>query len=290
MSHALDLMERFLTMIKKDYLPELGFQYSIDEKLRASDKNIRPDIQVIDKVGHVVCVVEIGYTRPEKLTLYHEIGIKDVRWYSKDGQIVNPHERIHEVLVRYYPEFPEEEVWREVDLNQDSGLICESCLEIYRSEEHLEKCQVPDKQLNEIEYNNKDEEVNHLAFERYLEEADIFGELWCNGARWFCIWLCDECGGVGFMTGDELKNNIFWDDFMDVEGCLSYDKFLEQHFEELNTPIETKGGIERMIRGPLYSELKKKASFEELREYISDMYDYKIEYTHIGKTPKPSNF
>jgi hypothetical protein len=35
----------------------------------------------------LVCVVEIGYTRPEKLKLYHEHEIKDVRWYDKKGRL-----------------------------------------------------------------------------------------------------------------------------------------------------------------------------------------------------------
>jgi hypothetical protein len=46
-----------------------------------------PDIQVVDEGGAVHCVVEVGYTRPEKLTRYRALGIPDVRWYAKDGTL-----------------------------------------------------------------------------------------------------------------------------------------------------------------------------------------------------------
>ena len=286
MSHSSDLMERFLTKIKKDYLPESGYKYLIEEKLKGSEIDVQPDIQVIDDAGLVICVVEIGYTRPEKIALYKELKISDVRWYSKDGQFVNPHEHIHmtEVRVKYYYEFPQEEIWREVDLNEGDTLICEHCLKEYYIDKYLEKYQIPEDQEDEINSDYKDMEVFGQAHEEWLEEASILGELWCNGARWFCVWFCDECGNTGFMTGDELGDRIH--DFNDKPGCFSYDKFLQRHFKELNTSMETKDIIERIIRGSLYSELRKKASFEELRKYMSDTYDYEIEYGEIGKTPK----
>jgi len=288
-SHSSDLIESFLTEIKKDYLPELGYKYLIEEKLKGSKIDLQPDIQVIDEAGHAICVVEIGYTRPEKIALYKELNVPDIRWYSKDGKFLNPHEHIYttEVRVKYYEEFPKEEIWREVDLNEMSNLICETCLKGRYIEKYSEKYQLPEEQEDEIDYDNEDMEVFEQAYQEWLEEAPIFGELWCNGARWFCVWLCDECGDVGFMTGDELKDTVFWHDFAyDDTRFFSYDKFLERHFKELNTPMETKRIAERIIRGSLYSELKKKASFEELCEYISDTYDYEIEYGQIGKTPK----
>ncbi|MEI9478771.1 MAG: hypothetical protein WCO26_19675 [Deltaproteobacteria bacterium] len=278
-----------MTEIKKTYLPESGYKYLIEEKLKGSEIDIQPDIQVIDETGHVICVVEIGYTRPEKMALYKELKIPDIRWYSKDGKFVNPHEHIQmtEVQVKYYYEFPKEEIWREVDLNEVSDLICRPCLEEYYIAKYSEKYHISEEQEDEIDYDNKDKQVSGQAYDEWFEQADIFGELWCNGARWFCVWLCDDCGDIGFMTGDQLKDSVLWHDFAcDDAEIFSYDKFLKQHFKELNTPIETKSIIERIIRRPLYSDLKKKASFEELREYISDTYDYEIEYGQIGETPK----
>jgi hypothetical protein len=289
-SHASDLIEGFLTKIEKDYPMGSGYKYLIEERLMGSEIDIQPDIQVIDKAGHVICVVEIGYIRPEKIALYKEFKIPDVRWYSKDGQFVNPHEHIHmtEVRVKYYHEFPKEEIWREVDLDEMSNLICEICLKGRYIEKYLDKYHIPEEQEDEIDFGKyEDENVFGQAYEEWLEEAAIFGELWCNGERWFCVWLCDECGSIGFMTGDQLEHSIFWHDFVNEVGIFSYDKFLEQHFKELNTRIETKDFMEKIIRSSLYSELKKKASFEELREYISNTYGYEIEYVHIGKTPKP---
>jgi hypothetical protein len=45
-----------------------------------------PDIAVLFD-SKPVCVVEIGYTRPEKLSAYRAMGIPDVRWYDKRGRL-----------------------------------------------------------------------------------------------------------------------------------------------------------------------------------------------------------
>lgn len=46
-----------------------------------------PDI-LVTRCGSYVCAVEIGYTRPEKLTAYrNQLKIPDVRWYDKQGRL-----------------------------------------------------------------------------------------------------------------------------------------------------------------------------------------------------------
>jgi len=60
-----------------------------------------PDIMVFDDTGLIVCCVEIGYTRRAKLKKYNELGISDVRWYSKDGDLIESRlTRTREVVVR----------------------------------------------------------------------------------------------------------------------------------------------------------------------------------------------
>jgi len=49
-----------------------------------------PDILVLDFDGRLLCVVEIGYTRPEKLGRYQALGIPDVRWYAKGDPPPHP--------------------------------------------------------------------------------------------------------------------------------------------------------------------------------------------------------
>jgi hypothetical protein len=48
-----------------------------------------PDILVIHRASRKrQCAVEIGYTRPEKLTAYRtKLKIPDVRWYDKQGKL-----------------------------------------------------------------------------------------------------------------------------------------------------------------------------------------------------------
>lgn len=290
MSHSYDLLDSFLKEIQKSYPSDLGYEYIIEERLKGSRIDIQPDIQVVDKAGHVICVVEVGYTRPEKIALYKELLIPDIRWYSKDGKFVNPHEHIHmtETRIIYYEEIPEEETWREVDLNDWSLslLICENCFQTRYEVVKSEAYQKPDDQDVEVDYDKNDPKIFDKAKEMWLDDASIFGELWCNGSRWFCVWLCDECGNTGFMTGEELKNTIDWYDFTrEGTSSFSYDEFLKQHYKELNMPLDNRDIIERIIRHPLYYELKKKATFEDLQEYISIQYDYEIKYGDIGKVP-----
>ena len=55
-----------------------------------SDDRMAPDILVLDFDGRLLCVVEIGYTRPEKLGRYQALGIPDVRWYAKGDPPPHP--------------------------------------------------------------------------------------------------------------------------------------------------------------------------------------------------------
>jgi hypothetical protein len=288
MSHASSLIDSFLAQIRTSYPEELGHKYIIEETLKGTAINVQPDIQVLSKTGDVICVVEIGYTRPEKLALYKELKIPDIRWYSKEGEFLNAHEHIHmtDVVITYHEYIPTEEIWREVDLNQTDGLFCQNCFEARYIAEKCEVKKIPIGEDTKIEmdYEQDDPTIFEKAHDEWINDASIFGELWTNGVRWFCIWFCDECGGSGFMTGDELDANIFCQAFYDVEtGGFSYDEFLKQHYREMRNKFDDMTAIEKVVRGSLYSDLEKAASFEDLTKYISETYDYPLEYGKIGK-------
>ena len=83
MAHSKELIEKIRLEIQKDY-PENLFRYEIEKYLPGT--KLIPDILVRDENGKIYCAVEIGYTRPEKLTAYwNSHRIPDVRWYDKAG-------------------------------------------------------------------------------------------------------------------------------------------------------------------------------------------------------------
>jgi hypothetical protein len=62
-------------------------------RLTLGGRRMLPDILVRDQNGRMVCVVEIGNTRPEKLIACHDdLEIPDVRWYAFEGWCVCIHQ------------------------------------------------------------------------------------------------------------------------------------------------------------------------------------------------------
>jgi hypothetical protein len=103
MPHSPELIANILCHIQQSYPAEHRFE--IERPLFLKDRRMQPDIQVFDQAGELVCVVEIGYTRPEKLKRYRQLDIPDVRWYSKAGELVDDYvsiERKIEVIERSF--------------------------------------------------------------------------------------------------------------------------------------------------------------------------------------------
>lgn len=81
MGHDPRLLQKCAYLLSSDY-PEEKFFYVFEKGVPHT--RCIPDILVIDRdTFFILCVVEVGYTRPEKLSKYVEKGIPDVRWYSK---------------------------------------------------------------------------------------------------------------------------------------------------------------------------------------------------------------
>jgi hypothetical protein len=84
MNHPKELIENIIAKLAGDYPAEGGHVYIIEKLL---DKGMIPDIMVL-RGSALLCAVEIGYTRPEKLTAYRdEFHIPDVRWYDRSGNL-----------------------------------------------------------------------------------------------------------------------------------------------------------------------------------------------------------
>lgn len=96
MPHPTELLRKILVMVERDYPPS-RYRYAIEKFLPGSPR-VAPDIAVFGPKNEALCVVEIGYTRPEKLTAYrHSRKIADVRWYDKTGLL---HGDVQEKTVR----------------------------------------------------------------------------------------------------------------------------------------------------------------------------------------------
>ena len=67
MAHSTELIQSIQRLLENDY-PADQFNYIIEKAIAGT--RMYPDIQVCDMSGKAICVAEIGYTRPEKLTAY----------------------------------------------------------------------------------------------------------------------------------------------------------------------------------------------------------------------------
>jgi hypothetical protein len=84
-SHPKELIAMIMAKLQAEYPVSAGFEYVIEKALLGT--RMLPDILI--KHGQKnVCAVEIGYTRPEKLTDYRrDHRIHDVRWYDREGKL-----------------------------------------------------------------------------------------------------------------------------------------------------------------------------------------------------------
>ena len=57
-------------------------------KLGSQFHNMNDVEWVKDENGELVCVCEIGYTSANKIKAYKDLGITDIRWYSKSLDLV----------------------------------------------------------------------------------------------------------------------------------------------------------------------------------------------------------
>lgn len=99
MAHPPELIQKILELVQRDYRGQ-RYRHRIERGIR---NGLMPDISVYDD-GKLVCVVEIGYTRPEKLVAYcEELKVPDVRWYDKAGNLycVNRPQRIKRPIGKF---------------------------------------------------------------------------------------------------------------------------------------------------------------------------------------------
>lgn len=121
MAHPRELITKIADLLAVEY-PTTAYSYIYEKPInewfrKQMQSKMSPDITILAG-NKPVCVVEIGYTRPEKLTMYREtLRIPDVRWYAKDGTLhADVQERVVSVSVTAEPTGPvyQYELWDNV--------------------------------------------------------------------------------------------------------------------------------------------------------------------------------
>lgn len=190
MSHSRELIAAVLDGIVREYPPEDGFKAVVEKRLLGQKRNVQPDIQMLDAAGKVVCVVEIGYTRPEKISYYRDVGIRDVRWYDKSGVLhssITGHVTIEytERRVRELPD-PADKFY----LLELHGADCGECMRDHHRRDDL------------------DEEGETGEYEELAYYGVTSSIIVANNKRRCVIIYCDECGALYHTAESEDELNI----------------------------------------------------------------------------------
>ena len=189
MSHPRSLIEKICGLLEQDY-PRTHYQYVLEKALpgvRVTEDNSRamPDIAVYQG-DKPICLVEIGYTRPEKLTFYREgLGVHDVRWYSKSGQLHTPleHKSIKvDVSIEPVGAFHVYRTTHEIG--------CDGCWNEWHDDE------------NDVDYDMDDDMDESTAYVTSALVTDGKTVAWILN-------FCDKCGGWWWSSPSHLGEEIF---------------------------------------------------------------------------------
>lgn len=250
MGHSKELLNKIAEDVKKKYPGKNGYYYVFEESLENVRPRIEPDIKVYSKNGKLVCIVEIGYTRPEKLVKYVGLGCKDVRWYSKKGRMLplSPKGlKIKTKVIREFFEYIPLKEERFLALPIEAGNVICRCCEI--DEETFE-----------------DEE----SLEDYFLTYGIF---YSNGWRGIMVMDCDMCGECFFISEEDMCYEIT------QHSIHSYDEFLHHRSKTLRL-LKKADWRDRMCYGLLG---KVDYHFEEMRLHIKNVWGFDIHYDQLAE-------
>lgn len=218
MGHSAELLARVASEVSRNW-PMASVV--LEKPLALTNRRMQPDVQLIEN-GRVVCVVEIGYTRPEKLTEYRRLGIPDVRWYDKSCRLhhVEMKKAATESIERSvaYRQHPESE-WRfvgEFSLETCWALLEQACqlldfLEAAETKPGRLRCigrwladtECGDHELREFRSElialagaDSKSERSEIMFESILDVMPYQAAqtLFFNGYEKFGLVYCDMCG------------------------------------------------------------------------------------------------
>lgn len=203
MPHSPDLINSIAELLAKDY-PNDTHEYVIEKLIPGT--RMSPDIAIRrNGGGHIVCAVEIGYTRPEKLTRYRdELNIPDVRWYDKGGNLHTPLERKNEVVTTTIVPTQTFYVYDLMD-----QVSCPDCAHEWQDDEGLE-------------------EISDSERERLLEESVVYvmSTLVTDYTKWSMPSFCDKCGLTWFADTLDVSSVA---DLGETWCCINTHEFARTH-------------------------------------------------------------
>jgi hypothetical protein len=184
--------------------PEPPYRYLVERALTGT--RLFPDLQVLDDEGSIQAVVEIGYTRPEKLTAYRQTyHIPDVRWYDKSGRLHTDHETIQrrvvtDVEIALHPAGPFSLylVWEYAS--------CEACPETATGITMARLWRVCHRFVRR--FGDHAYEALMTFAEQECAQA-VFTAILTDGVKFFLPSTCDKCGR-NFFADDENARDLYW--------------------------------------------------------------------------------
>lgn len=267
MGHSRDLLERIAADVTSAWPSEQGYRIEFERPLAVQGvRGMLPDIQVLDAGGQVRCAVEIGYTRPEKLTAYRAPGIPDVRWYDKAGTIHGDVNLRVEVVRREERVRPSRTlVFKQLDVNQQAtcwdcvaGDIAGRC-----------GCGVDPCECNPLVPLSQAQENALYGGEIDLAHRETVVTALSNGVRYIALLYCDECGGTGVLDDDRMWTELFIHDAMDFDAA--HHRFKYGRYRQKTEVLQAQGIAIRPIDR---SEL----TYVEVIEMAQALYGLDIDY------------
>jgi len=256
MPHKKELIKKISNIVEKDYPKGRDFKYEYEQTLFGSKPRIEPDIQVFND-GALVCVVEIGYTRPEKLNKYYKLEIPDIRWYSKDGEPCQT--KVVTKTVKTKRKFGKSG-WYYVNVRDVT--VCPDCYE----ETYSDLLEEVGGKKNFTEKN--EEEV-------YLESIYCVDSLvWCDGGDVFGLGFCDKCGLPWYLDIGEIENALM---MYDID---NWGRFYRESYTQHRNKKEVYANLSKRnedyeyykelidVESSLYG-----CSFDNIAEYINEKYN-----------------
>ena len=183
-SHPKDLLEMIAEKVRTTYPPGSGYVYEFERRIPGTPQVMIPDIWVSDESGKLVCAVEIGYTRPEKLTAYRRVlGLQDVRWYDKKGNLHG--DVVEQVIIRKeFIQPPPDVPFRVIPA---TGMVCLECMD-----ELTNPAPMDADDLAACDMQCQPEPMTEDAARKEASSA-TYGDYITNGIRHGTLVFCDEC-------------------------------------------------------------------------------------------------
>lgn len=271
MGHGKELLTKISSLLERDY-PKAKHQYAYEVRLNGSVPKLYPDILIWRQDENItnklpMAVIEIGYTRPEKLMAYKDkYKIPDIRWYSKAGELINP-QKIESKIIKT----------KLANVNKFYNIKIKGyCYDCFKEEwNHWTTDDCGQKLL----FFDEDEAVSEGDG---MATLDCQVDVWSDGEFIYAVQFCDVCGGWRILNDYDLSMLTGWSD-MDSFRAFQKEYYKQRSkFELMRQSYNSehpKEQIEQYHQPRTYDELEK--GYEETTP-ISIDYDKFLNWNHFS--------